>query len=618
MVILLSCATAIYPNQSWGYLFDFFSWLVIYFLIIHTVTTRARLVIFVTIFLIASFKLSLFGARTWATRGFCLHDLGHHGSAGVLPELGRATASRCSCSRASATTVVQFLKPHVSKLKYYVLLLMPLTAAMTVMGASSRGGQIGLLYQSYRAILKERLSFKTIIHRGDRAECRLVPVAGRAEGALHRSRLRSVLEQRAAVLEARHRDGQGTSVPRASVTSISHRITRLIIPRTCSTPSPSCRTTSSSRWRRIRGSRGLFLYRMIIYRNIRSTRDVEKLCQKHSLQHEIYIPLAKGLRLATWGFVIAGQFVSVVYYPFLWINLAFAVCLHNIVERATRKSPAWHPRGQPAAARMSALDRTRVARKMSFWLPADTWTDLVGRSRANPLFMGWEWQATWWRTHGVPMPAKLKVLAVYAGPQLVGLAPFYQHTVRWQEVLPIVRMECLGHAWRRHGPDFGEYLDFIVDRDYEAQVLPQLFNHIVRDPSWGEIVISNSPSTGIAVDLFGRALREQRVFRAHGRRAAELSARARQAPSMRILKRLDGGVRRKLWAGRKKLPDLEVRSFGAGRDRRRLRQAQRVPRRALELAALRGPATHVPRNARAAAGGSRWPSRCPRCTWAAS
>lgn len=196
-----------------------------------------------------------------------------------------------------------------------------------------------------------------------------------------------------------------------------------------------------------------------------------------------------------------------------------------------------------------------------FLVSRDTWTDLIGRSRANPLFMGWEWQATWWRTHGVPMPAKLKIIAVYAGSQLVGLAPFYQHAVRWREILPIVRMECLGHAWRRHGPDFGEYLDFIVDRNHEAQVLPLLFNHIVRDPSWGEIVISNSPCSGIAVDSFGRALRERGCF---VRTADALPSYPLTLDSTfeAYLKRLDGGVRRKLWAGRKKLPGLEVRSFG--------------------------------------------------------
>jgi putative inorganic carbon (HCO3(-)) transporter len=72
LAIIVSSATAIYPDMSWEHFIDFFGWYVIYFLIINIVTTEARLLILLVIFLLCSFKLSLFGARTWAMRGFTL------------------------------------------------------------------------------------------------------------------------------------------------------------------------------------------------------------------------------------------------------------------------------------------------------------------------------------------------------------------------------------------------------------------------------------------------------------------------------------------------------------------------------------------------------------------
>jgi len=341
VVILLSCMTAIYPNESWGYLFDFFSWLVIYFLIIHTVTTRARLVIFVTIFLIASFKLSLFGARTWATRGFSFTTWGIMGPPGFFQNSGELSIQMLMLAGISYY-VVQFLKPHVSKLKYYVLLLMPLTAAMTVMGASSRGGQIGLLYQSYRAILKERLSLKTIILGVVvlSAGWYLLPDEQKArftEAGSDQSSEQRLLYWKHGIEMVKEHPFLGVGYFNFAPYYEAHYPEDMLYAFAQLPHNIFIQVATDT------GFTGLFLYCMIIYRNIRSTRDVEKLCQKHSLEHEIYVPLAKGLRLATWGFVIAGQFVSVVYYPFLWINLAFAVCLHNIVERATRKSPALVP-----------------------------------------------------------------------------------------------------------------------------------------------------------------------------------------------------------------------------------------------------------------------------------
>ena len=47
--------------------------------------------------------------------------------------------------------------------------------------------------------------------------------------------------------------------------------------------------------------------------------------------------VGRGLALTTWGFVIAGQFNTVAYYPFLWINLALTVSLAGIVRKAGQR-----------------------------------------------------------------------------------------------------------------------------------------------------------------------------------------------------------------------------------------------------------------------------------------
>jgi O-antigen ligase len=48
--------------------------------------------------------------------------------------------------------------------------------------------------------------------------------------------------------------------------------------------------------------------------------------------------IAFGLDAAMIGYVVSAQFVTVLYYPYLWIQLAITVALHNVVCRATQRA----------------------------------------------------------------------------------------------------------------------------------------------------------------------------------------------------------------------------------------------------------------------------------------
>ena len=56
---------------------------------------------------------------------------------------------------------------------------------------------------------------------------------------------------------------------------------------------------------------------------------------KRSMAFNVDLPqylttLFSGICIGFIGFIIAGQFVSVVYYPFMWVQLALAVALMNL------------------------------------------------------------------------------------------------------------------------------------------------------------------------------------------------------------------------------------------------------------------------------------------------
>ncbi len=92
---------------------DFFGWYVIYFLVINIVTTEARFLLFLAVFLLCSFKLSLFGAKTWTLRGFAFTKWGLQGPPGYFENSGEFAIQMLMFSPL-AYELARFLKPHVS------------------------------------------------------------------------------------------------------------------------------------------------------------------------------------------------------------------------------------------------------------------------------------------------------------------------------------------------------------------------------------------------------------------------------------------------------------------------------------------------------------------------
>ena len=74
---------------------------------------------------------------------------------------------------------------------------------------------------------------------------------------------------------------------------------------------------------------------MIIIFCLRTTR---KLTKQEDID-PLWKAMAAGLGYGVFGFLIAGQFVTVTYYPFLWIHLALIVSLNTVIlkNRATLK-----------------------------------------------------------------------------------------------------------------------------------------------------------------------------------------------------------------------------------------------------------------------------------------
>lgn len=109
------------------------------------------------------------------------------------------------------------------------------------------------------------------------------------------------------------------------------------------------------------------------------------------------------------------------------------------------------------------------------------WGGLLQASRANSLFLTWEWISTWWDVYE---PGQLHVVTVRTDAgDLVAVAPLY-----------LVRREGLAFGgWQAavflgYGQDVTpEYLDFIVRRGWEDAAVPAILNQLMADPQIAEL-----------------------------------------------------------------------------------------------------------------------------------
>ena len=330
VLILLSSWNAVFPDVSFKKLENFYTWLVIYFLIINIVNTRERFFIFLTIFVVATFKISLSLAIKWARRGFSFTTWGLQGPPGFFTNSGEL-AIQMAVFFPIAYVLVVGLKPYVSRKMHWILMLMPITAAMTIMGASSRGGQLALAAQILVMFWRQLYKPKVLIGVAIVAMSlySILPDEQKerfgAAGEDRTSQQRLLYWERGLDMLQEHPllgVGFFNFAPYFAAyypddmlyegAQLPHNIFVQVGTDT--------------------GLLGLSVFLILIVQTFRINRATMLLCRQRE-GVELFGRLASSLNVALLGFLVAGQFVTVTYYPFMWINLSLTVALSVSVRR---------------------------------------------------------------------------------------------------------------------------------------------------------------------------------------------------------------------------------------------------------------------------------------------
>jgi O-antigen ligase len=354
LIVLASSFLAISPDASFAELSLYFSWLLIYLLISNSADSEERFLLFALTFILYSFKMAQHGTRSWASEGFAFRSWGTNGAPGWFSNSGEFGIQMC----VFLPIVVCFtrsLSPHWSRWKRYAFWLMPATAVMSIVGSSSRGALVGLAAVALWMLAKSRYKVRGLLAT--------VVLAAGVYFLLPQQQIQRLQDM----------GDDGTSISRTTLWQHGRQMMSdypvlgigyknwlpyhethyglRLLPHNIFVEAGS-----------ELGYSGLAAFIALILVTLVINHRTRRLSKRLPGGGRFMFDMAHGLDAALIGYLASGFFVTVLYYPFFWINLAMTVALHNAATRAAGESvPA-----QPALPRGRHINRAPVTRTPAF------------------------------------------------------------------------------------------------------------------------------------------------------------------------------------------------------------------------------------------------------------
>lgn len=132
---------------------------------------------------------------------------------------------------------------------------------------------------------------------------------------------------------------------------------------------------------------------------------------------------------------------------------------------------------------------------------SELWADLLLRSNANPLFMSWAWQYSWWCTWSQQQKLTLNLMVVYRNSNLVALVPLFKVQAPVHGLFSVSRLQFIGNLWDQCPTVRSEYISPIIDSNFKAEVLSLISSELFDRSDWQDFIF-----TDITVDSDGWAL----------------------------------------------------------------------------------------------------------------
>lgn len=338
VVIYVSSLNAYFPETSADHFIDFYGWFVIYFLVINIVNTKERFYIFLMVLLFCSAKIAVGTAFNWASRGFSFTTWGLMGPSGYFQNSGELAILMVTLFPLAFYLLKRMRDARIRRWEQGLLLVFTIAPVLTILGASSRGGQIALaaimLLMFRKGIFRVKalaaitvLVLAVSVLLPDEQKQRFSSMGDDETSQQRILYLKNGWE----VMKDHPYIGIGYfNFP--EYYELNYR--KDLLRDSAELPHNIFIQVGTDA-----GFIGLGLYLLLMVSGLSIAFRVGKIATEDDL---LFSFVGAGLGYGIIGFVVAGQFVTVAYYPFFWISLAFIVALNNVIRKEAEELGRQH------------------------------------------------------------------------------------------------------------------------------------------------------------------------------------------------------------------------------------------------------------------------------------
>jgi len=334
LIVIISSLFAISPSTSYNELKLFFVLLIIYYLIINIVDTEGKLLVFMLLYFLINLKLSNFTTLQWIQRGFAYDRFGATAGLAWLENSGEFAIEMCIVLAISIFFTIALWK-HISFIKKAFLIWIPASAASSILACGSRGGFLGIAFVLFFVWLESKQKIIAVIIVlliaapipfliSERDKTRFVNMGDKldktAQKRLMRWKKGIAMANKYPVLGVGYKNwAQGDLDLYGFMGAEVQTGTGAV----CHNIFIECMSEL--------GYSGLILFILLIISTFKNNLETIQIAKEN--KNDFICNLAKGFNGALVAYLVTGFFVTVLYYPFFWINLAMTVSTNNIATK---------------------------------------------------------------------------------------------------------------------------------------------------------------------------------------------------------------------------------------------------------------------------------------------
>jgi CelD/BcsL family acetyltransferase involved in cellulose biosynthesis len=133
----------------------------------------------------------------------------------------------------------------------------------------------------------------------------------------------------------------------------------------------------------------------------------------------------------------------------------------------------------------------------------EEWNALLERSVSDTVFLTWEWMYTWWECFSENK--KLFVIVAEDEGAIIGIAPLHITRSRYFGLRTLRHIEFLGTSGV-----ITEYLDFIIQKGQEQELVPALLNFLFKNSSeWDALNLVSMKQDALNLQLIKEYCKEK-------------------------------------------------------------------------------------------------------------